>query len=63
MTKRARNNVLMVIFFSLITITFAVVYSLHVIEKLNAFLAVTNLAYFSGLAMMFLGSYHKEKEK
>ena len=63
MSKKARNRVLMVILFSVIAIAFAVVYSLHLIKKLDAFLAMTNLAYFTGLATMYLGSYHKEKQR
>lgn len=63
MTKKAKGNIFMVILFSLLAIVVAVVYSLHLIKSLDKFLAITNMAYLVGIAMMYLGSYQKEKGK
>lgn len=63
MTKKARNKVFMVVFFSLIAIAFAILHTVGLIKNLDSYLAMTNMSYFLGLALMYLGSYHKEREK
>ncbi len=63
MTKKARNKVIMVVLFSLIAIAFAVLHVVGLIKNLDSYLAMTNMSYFIGIAMMYLGSYHKDNHK
>lgn len=63
MTKKLRRKVMMVILFSFIAIAFAVVHAVGLIKNLDSYLAMTNMCYFIGIAMMYLGSYHKDKQK
>ena len=63
MAKKEKNKILMVILFSLIAIAFAVLHVVGLIKNLDSYLAMTNMSYFIGVAMMYLGSYHKDKQK
>lgn len=63
MTKKAKRQVYMVIFFSLIAIAVAVMHVVGLIKNLDSYLSMTYMSYFLGLATMYLGAYHKEREK
>lgn len=48
------------IIFSLAAVVFAVLYHFNLIKSLDSFLALTYVAYFVGLALMYNGGYHRE---
>jgi len=63
MTRKAKSQVYMVIFFSLIAIAVAVLHVVGIIKNLDSYLSMTYMSYFLGLAMMYLGAYHKQKKR
>ncbi len=63
MNKKTKNQMIMVIFFSVIAIVFAVLHVVGVVKNLDSYLAMTYMSYFLGLAMMYLGAYQKQKER
>ena len=63
MTKKAKNQMIMVILFSLLALAVAVLHIVGIIKKLDSYLSMTYMSYFIGLAMMYLGAYHKQKER
>ncbi len=61
MSKSARRDLFIGLFFSIMAVGFALLYYFKVIRYLDLYLCVTYLLYLVGLALIYNGVYNKEK--
>lgn len=61
LTKSSKKYLWLGITFSLLAVLFAVLYYVNIISTMDLFLAVTYVAYFVGLALLYNGAYCRER--
>lgn len=60
MSKSSKRYIFLAIIFSLVTITFGVLYHFNIIARMDLYLAVTYVTYFVGIALLYNGAYVRE---
>lgn len=63
MERISKKCLFMGIFFSLLAITFFLLYHFKVIKTLDLMLTVTYILYFIGLALIYNGAYNREFDR
>ncbi len=63
MKSETKRFIALAIVFSLLTITFFLLYYFKVITHLGLYLAVTYTSYFVGVALMYNGAYARKQNK
>ena len=60
MSKSSKRYIFLAIIFSLVTITFTLLYHFKVVARMDLYLAVTYVTYFVGIALLYNGAYVRE---
>lgn len=60
-TSNTKKYIWLGITFSVLAILFAILYYVNIISTMDLFLAVTYVAYFVGLALLYNGAYNRAK--
>ncbi len=63
MKSETKRFIILAILFSIIAISFSLLYHFKIVTYLSLYLAVTYTSYFVGLALLYNGAYNREKEK